>query len=256
MQTSIDPGRWLVTPRPRPNAGVRLLCLPYAGGAASAYRAWSDALGPDVEVCALQPPGREMRLRERPFDRVEPLVAAAADALEGALDRPWAVFGHSMGALIGFELIRELRRRGAPLPLAFAASGRNAPHLPPRDRLMYGLPDDEFIAKLRRFEGTPDEVLQNRELMELLLPLLRADFAVNEVYTPREEAPLDLPLLVMGGTEDEEVSREGLAAWEGYTTGPFSVRLFPGGHFFLNTLVGPVTEAVRDTIRRAAGGLP
>lgn len=232
---------------------MRLLCLPYAGGAASAYRAWPDAFGAEVEVCALQPPGREMRLRERPFDRVEPLVAAAVDALEAELDRPYAVFGHSMGALVGFELIRELRRRGRPLPLAFAASGRNAPHLPPRDRLMHTLPDDEFIAKLRRFEGTPEEVLDNRELMELFLPLLRADFAVNEAYAPRDEPPLGLPLLAMGGVADEEVSEEGLEAWGRYTTGPFSVRFFPGGHFFLNTLPGPVTRAVREMVRGAAG---
>lgn len=256
MQLSMDPGRWLVTPRPKPDARVRLFCLPFAGGAASAYRSWGDLMGPGVEVTAVQLPGREMRLREPPFDRVEPLVAAIADVLEaaGTLEaKPYAVFGHSMGALIGFELVRELRRRGRPLPVALVASGRNAPHMPPRDPLMHPLPHDEFVDRLRRFEGTPEAVLEHQELMEMLIPLLRADFAVNEAYTHRPEEPLGLPLLAMGGDGDEEVSREGLEAWAGYTRGPFDLRVYPGGHFFLNHLGTDVTQAVRDAIRAATG---
>ncbi|HEX2190639.1 MAG TPA: alpha/beta fold hydrolase [Longimicrobiaceae bacterium] len=252
MQITMDPGRWLVTPRPRPAAPVRLLCLPFAGGAASAYRAWPELMGEDVEVSAVQLPGREMRLREPPFDRVEPLVAALADVLDPTLDRPYAVFGHSMGALIGFELARELRRRGRPLPVALVASGRNAPHLPARDPLMHPLPEPEFLERLRTFEGTPEAVLEHQELMQLLIPLLRADFAVNEAYTHREEAPLDLPLLAMGGDADPEVSREGLEAWSGYTTGPFTLEVYPGGHFFLNPLAREVTRAVRGVVARAA----
>jgi medium-chain acyl-[acyl-carrier-protein] hydrolase len=254
MQISMDPGRWLVTPRPKPTAPVRLLCLPFAGGAASAYRSWGDLFGPDVEVTAVQLPGREMRLREPRFDRVEPLVAAVADVLQASPDpRPYAVFGHSMGALIAFELVRELRRRGRPLPVALVASGRNAPHLPPRDPLMHPLPHDQFVERLRRFEGTPAAVLEHEELMEMLIPLLRDDFAVNEAYTHRPEAPLDLPLLAMGGTDDEEATPAGVGEWAGYTTGPFDLKIYPGGHFFLNQLAGDVTRAVREAIRAAMG---
>lgn len=250
----MDPARWLVTPRPKPNARVRLYCLPFAGGAASAYRSWGDLMGADVEVTAVQLPGREMRLREPPFDRVEPLVTAVADVLEGVGDRrPYAVFGHSMGALIGFELVRELRRRGRPLPVALVASGRNAPHLPPRDPLMHPLPHDQFVDRLRRFEGTPEAVLEHQELMAMLVPLLRADFAVNEAYTHRPEAPLEMPLLAMGGVEDEEATPEGVGEWSGYTTGPFDLKIYPGGHFFLNHLAGDVTGAVREAIRGAVG---
>jgi medium-chain acyl-[acyl-carrier-protein] hydrolase len=252
MQISMDPGRWLVTTRPKPNAAVRLFCLPFAGGAASAYRQWGDLVGPEMEVTAVQLPGREMRLREPPFDRVGPLVTAIADVLEGTLDaRPYAVFGHSMGALIGFELVRELRRRGRTLPVALVASGRNAPHMPPRDPLMHPLPHDEFVDRLRRFEGTPEAVLEHEELMEMLVPLLRADFAVNEAYDHVPEAPLELPLLAMGGDADEEVSREGLEGWERYTSGPFDLKVYPGGHFFLNHLAGEVTRDVRQAIRAA-----
>jgi medium-chain acyl-[acyl-carrier-protein] hydrolase len=254
MQISMDPGRWLVTPRPKPGAAVRLLCLPFAGGAASAYRPWGDLFGPEVEVTAVQLPGREMRLREPAFDRVGPLVTAAADVLERVGDaRPYAVFGHSMGALIAFELVRELRRRGRPLPVALVASGRNAPHMPPRDPLMHPLPHDEFVARLRRFQGTPEAVLEHQELMDMLVPLLRADFAVNEAYTLRPEAPLDLPLLAMGGRDDEEATPAGVGEWAGYTTGPFDLRIYPGGHFFLNQLAGDVTRAARDLIRASMG---
>ena len=254
MQLSMDPARWLITPRPKPDATVRLFCLPFAGGAASAYRAWGDLMGPDVEVTAVQLPGREMRLREPAYDRVEPLVTALADVLEAAPERrPYAVFGHSMGALIAFELVRELRRRGRPLPVALVASGRNAPHLPPRDPLMHPLPHDEFVDRLRRFEGTPQAVLEHQELMEMLVPLLRADFAVNEAYTHRPEATLDLPLLAMGGADDVEATPDGIAEWSGYTTGPFELKIYPGGHFFLNPLAAEVTQAVRGAIRSAMG---
>ncbi|HEX7241933.1 MAG TPA: alpha/beta fold hydrolase [Longimicrobiaceae bacterium] len=248
MQVKRDPERWVVFPRRRPQAEVRLFCFPYAGGAASAYRPWPDHLGDRVEVCAVQLPGREARLGERPYDRVRPLVTDLAEILRPFFDRPFAFFGHSMGALIAFELIREMRRRGDALPATLVASGRNAPHLPPRQPLNYDLPEPELVDKLRRFEGTPEAVLANEELMRLLLPLLRADFAVNEAYDPYEEPPLDLPILAMGGTGDEEVTQAGLEAWGRYTTGRFAVRVFEGGHFFLNSSAAEVAGAVRGEV--------
>ncbi|HEX2091288.1 MAG TPA: alpha/beta fold hydrolase [Longimicrobiaceae bacterium] len=253
MQVKRDPERWAVFPRRNPSAELRLFCFPYAGGSAAAYRLWPNHFGPRVEVCAVQLPGREARFGERPYDRVMPLAADLAEILRPYFDRPFAFFGHSMGSLIAFELIRELRRAGRPLPATLVASGRNAPHLPPREPLNYNLPEPELLEKLRRFEGTPEEVLANQELMRLLLPLLRADFAVNEAYTPYDEPPFDLPILALGGTGDEEVTREGLDAWSQYTASRFAVRIFPGGHFFLNSSPAEVTAAVREEIRAATG---
>lgn len=166
-------GKWISRPRPNPRARLRLFCIAHAGGGASAFRGWADALPPEVEVCLVQLPGRENRLMEKPFDRLDPLVAALTDAVRPWLDLPWALFGHSNGALIGFELARLLRERGLPGPRHLFASGRRAPDVPPQSRLTGHLPDDEFLADLGELGGLPRELLENREIMQMLLPLLR-----------------------------------------------------------------------------------
>ncbi len=180
----------------------------------------------------MQLPGRENRIRETPFDRVDPLAAALADAVRPWLDLPWALFGHSNGALIGFELARALRARGLSGPRHLFASGRRAPDVPSPAPPIGHLPDDEFLAELGELGGMPRELLENREIMQMLLPVLRADAALHESYGFREEAPLSCPITAYGGVADAKVSRESIDAWGRHTHGPFRVRMFPGGHFF------------------------
>jgi medium-chain acyl-[acyl-carrier-protein] hydrolase len=187
-----------------------------------------------VEVCAVQLPGRENRLLEPPFTRLEPLVEALAGALLPYLDRPYALFGHSMGGLLGFELIRRLRRLGAPTPQRFFVSACRAPQLPRRARPIHDLPDDELVESLRAFRGTPTRVLQDRELMQLVLPALRADFGVLETYAYTAEARLECPLEVFGGLQDETVPLPELAGWSDQAGREYSQRMLPGHHFFLH----------------------
>jgi medium-chain acyl-[acyl-carrier-protein] hydrolase len=187
-----------------------------------------------VEVCLVQLPGREARMREQPFDRLEPLVEALADVMDGFLTLPFALFGHSNGALIGFELARTLRARGRPGPVHLFASGRRAPELPPDRSDTHLLPEAEFLADLQVLGGLPAEVLEHRELLSLLLPVLRADVAIHETYTFREQPPLECPITAYGGLADPKVSREQLQGWERHTRGPFVMRMFPGGHFYLH----------------------
>lgn len=227
-----DPRRWAVVRRPQPNAPLRLFCFPHAGGAASAFAGWADAL-PGVEVVAVQPPGREGRLAEPPFDRLEPLVEAAHAALTPLWDRPFAFFGHSTGALVAYELIRRLRRDGRPRPLHLVASGRWAPHLQDPEPPVHALPREELIAALRRYDGTPEEVLDHREIMDLLLPLLRADFAIGDTYVHRAEPPVEVPITAVAGEEDPRVTADSLAAWGEHTRAPFAAHRMPGGHFYL-----------------------
>jgi len=227
-----------------PRAHLRLFCFPYAGGGASAYRGWAASLPADVEVCPVQLPGRESRLREPAFVRPEPLVLALADVLQPLLDLPYAFFGHSLGALIAFELARELRRRAQPLPVHLFVSARRAPQVPARERPIHDLPEEEFLAELRKLKGTPEEVLQHAELMRLLGPVLRADFAVNETYAYVAGEPLDLGISAFGGLGDEEVTREDLAQWSDHTRGPFRLRMLPGDHFFLHSGRDLITESV------------
>lgn len=236
--------RWLAYREVNPRARLRLFCFPYAGGGASAYRGWAAALPPDVEVCPVQLPGRESRLREPPFNRPEPLVLALVDALQPHLGLPFAFFGHSMGAMLSFELARELRRRGRPLPLHLFVSGRRAPQVPAREEDIHDLPEPEFVAKLRELNGTPEEVLQHAELMRLLIPVLRADFTLNETYVFRPEEPLDLGISAFGGLGDAEVSREDVEGWREHMRGSFRLRMLPGDHFFLHSARELITESV------------
>lgn len=226
---------WLPFRRANSAARVRLVCLPFAGGGAGAFRTWADGLPPTVEVCAVQPPGRETRFGERPYTRLAPLVASLAEVLVPLFDVPVAVYGHSMGALAAFELARELRRRGGPAPLRLIVSGRVAPHVPPRREPLHVLPDAEFRAELKRLNGTPAAVLDHDELMQVFLPVLRADFAAHETYEFREEPPLDCPILAATGAQDTLAPPEELDGWRRHTRAAFEARVLPGDHFFIQT---------------------
>jgi len=241
---------WLVRfsaiPRPR----MRLFCFPYAGGAAHVFRQWPQKVGSDVEICAVEPPGRGSRMRENPFTNLFELVAVAAPALTPYMDCPFAFFGHSMGAIVSFELARYLRKTGRKEPSHLFLSGCRAPQLTHTRTVTYDLPEPEFIEDLRRLKGTPEEVLAHPELLQLMLPLLRADFAITQTYRYAEEAPLSCPLTIFGGLEDDEATREHLSPWSEHTTGAFSLHMLPGDHFFLHTSQDLLFEVVRQELGR------
>lgn len=226
--------RWIARREASPHARLRLFCFPYAGGGASIYRSWGRSLPPEVDVCPVQLPGRESRLSEPPFDRIGPLVEALAEALSPYLELPFAFYGYSNGALMSFELARELRRRGRRGPEHLFAAACPAPHLPERHPQIHDLPEEELIRELRELGGTPEEVLRNRELMTLFVPLVRADSAIHETYVHAEEAPLDAPITAIGGTDDPRAERWEVEAWAAHTRGGFRARFLPGDHFFIH----------------------
>lgn len=256
MTGASTPNSWIMYRKPRPQARLRLFCFPYAGGGASVYRTWGDDLPQAVEVCPVQLPGRESRMSERGFTKIDDLIPALITALTPFFDQPFALFGHSMGSLIAFELARALRQRGGPQPLHLFASGHRAPQVPDDDPPIYNLPDQEFIEELRQFNGTPEQVLQNAELMTLLMPVLRADFELVGTYHLAEQPPLSIPISAFGGTEDHEVSSESLAAWQEQTTGPFIQRMYRGGHFFVHSAREPLLRDVSTDLTRLLQRLP
>jgi medium-chain acyl-[acyl-carrier-protein] hydrolase len=196
------------------------------------FRAWPKGLT-TVDVRAVQPPGRGARLAERPHTRVRELAMAACDGLMPHFGEPFALFGHSFGALVAFEIARELRRRRGPQPFHLFVSARRGPRRPDPLPSMHGLPEATFIAELRaRYGGIPEAVLQEPELLALLLPTVRADLEAVETYSCEPEAPLDLPISAFGGASDPRATLEELEAWRDETKGPFRVTLFPGGHFY------------------------
>nr|BBH88091.1 thioesterase [Thermosporothrix sp. COM3] len=199
------------------------------------YRSWSEQLPPEVEVCPIQLPGRENRLLEAPFTDLFSLINALGPIVQELLDKPYAFFGHSMGAIISFELARFLRQANRQGPVHLYVSGHRAPHLPDPGAPTYHLPEAEFIKELVRLNGTPQEVLQNAELLQLLIPLLRADFAISETYQYIEDAPLACKITALGSTQDSEVSIEELQGWSRQTTNAFQQHIFPGDHFYIHT---------------------
>lgn len=225
---------WFVRPRPHPYAPVRLFCFSHAGGAASAYYGWGAALDM-VEVLAVQLPGREGRMREAPITDSRVLIAQLADAIEPWLDRPFVFFGHSMGALIAYELTLELRRRNLRMPATVFVSGRRSPSVEELGNFMHKLNDRDLVLELnRRFSGLPAAITDDAELLALFLPVIRADITLLETHAGRAELPLDVPLSAFGGIDDAGTSTALLAAWQDLVTPPLRVCHFEGGHFYLH----------------------
>lgn len=251
LSTSKTP--WLVLPAPNPRAQLRLFCFPYAGGSALTYRGWAQGLPEKIEVCAVQLPGRGNRLHEPSFTHHSPLIESLAHALFPFFDRPFAFFGHSMGAVLAYELSRRLRAEHRLEPLQLFVSGRRAPHIPKLDPPTYNLPEPEFVAELKRLGGTPQEVFTHPELMQLTLPLLRADFCLTETYRYLPGEPLNCSIAAFGGLRDKEVRRAYLEGWRSHTRAAFSLQMLNGDHFFINSEQTLLLHLLSQKLRRLAG---
>jgi medium-chain acyl-[acyl-carrier-protein] hydrolase len=227
---------------------LRLFCLPYAGGGSSMFRGWSAVVAPSgIAVCPIQLPGRENRIAHPAYQDIARLIPDLAQVLLPELVQPFAIFGYSMGALIGFELIRYLRLHNYSLPCALIVGAAKAPQEQTTERPLYGLPDAELIDELKKFQGTSQFILDNAELMALLLPMLRSDFKMLETYCYHSQPPLDLPILAMGGQMDATVAVEELMDWAKQTQ-RFQHQLFSGHHFFINFHRDQALDAVRRFI--------
>jgi medium-chain acyl-[acyl-carrier-protein] hydrolase len=237
---------WIAYAKPNNLAELRLFCFPHAGGGAGTYRNWVTGLAPEIEVLPIQLPGRETRFLERPYDTIEALLDELVGELRPFLDQPFAFFGHSLGALIGFELVRRLQPDGF-IPQYLFVSGYGGPHLPVKLPPMHHLDDAQFVAGLRTLGTVPTAVLENNELLELLLPMLRADFAVYERYNYLEAALLSCPITMLGGENDPLVSSEMLAAWSEHSSQPGHMYLFPGDHFYLQGQETAVWRVIQQT---------
>ncbi|RIK37670.1 MAG: putative thioesterase [Chloroflexi bacterium] len=238
------PDPWLKCPRPSPHARLRLFCFPYAGGGASVFRSWPQLMPPEVEVRILQLPGRESRMGEEPFRCFTPMIQAVSQTLSQFNDLPFAFYGHSMGALIAFEAARLLRTWRGVEPLHLFVSGCPAPQSIPVDRGRCAQSDAQFVEELRQLNGTPAALLENHELMQLFLPLLRADFALCGSYRHVEGLPLSCPITAFGGRRDPQVSAAQLTEWRHQTNGFFRQAMFAGDHFFLHEAFEPLIQTI------------
>ncbi len=238
----------LVRSQPNGRAALRLFCFPYAGGSASAFRSWSSYLPASIEVCAIQPPGRGNLWKEPPYTRLDELVRTLVEVLPPYLDLPFAFFGYSVGALVSFELARQLAKQYALHPVHLFVASCRAPQLVRSDVSIHDLPGDAFLEGLRHFKGISEHILQDAATMDFLLPTLRADFALYETYRYVRNPTLDCPLSVYGGLQDAQVSRSDLKPWQDVANGRFALQMFPGDHFFLRSARDPLLQAMTNDL--------
>lgn len=230
---------------------LRLFCFPFAGGNAQMYRSWQRWLPHNLEIQLVHLPGRGIRIGEPPLRRLSALVAELADHMDRGSTVPYAFYGHSMGALTSFELARELSRRGKPGPEHLFVSGRRAPHIPATKAPIFDRSDEEFILELKTLNGTPQDVLDNPELMEIFIDVLRADFEAVDTYEYLPEPPLSCPITVYGGLEDEDVPMESCYAWQKHTALHCKVRMLAGDHFFVRNPTSEFTSAFSSDLLTA-----
>ena len=227
--------QWLVSPRPTPGAEMRLFLFPFAGGGPAAFGKWPAAFPGTIETWITHYPGRGSRHNDPPIKKLAVLVENIFQAIQPHLDKPFAFFGHSLGGLVAFELARLLRNQNLPQPETLFISACSAPHLPDPHPPIHALPYAEFLKAVEDFNGIPSEVLNFPELLEILLPVLRADFELVENYRYSPNQPsLDIPVIVLGGIDDPRVSKEQLEGWSAQTNSGFKAIYFPGDHFFIN----------------------
>ena len=248
------PGRWLFCRAARVNPRLRMFCVPFAGTGASAFNAWPSAFPDTVELHAIQLPGRESRYAEPALRDVYEAARLLADAMEPYLDQCYAVFGYSMGALIAFEAVRELRRRGAPMPAQLFVGAKHAPQLPPTHPPLAQLPREEFLEQMSKYYDSPPTAWQNPDLLEIVLPVLRADMALCEGYVYHREPPFDFPIQAFAGWRDASAPLSTVRAWREQTTAEFAVELFGGAHFFLNAALARVQRLVHSRLEHLMPG--
>jgi medium-chain acyl-[acyl-carrier-protein] hydrolase len=247
VRVPLPPSKWLMCPRPDAGAPLRLWCVPFAGGGAAVWHPWAARLAGLAEVIAVRLPGRENRLAEAAFTRLLQLIPVLIEMIAPFAAEEYALCGHSLGGLVVFELARAMRARGMRMPQALIISGVRAPHYPPDLPLLHQLPQREFVAQVQqRYGDIPSEIRDHPEFLDLLLPVLRADLEMYETYRYVPSAPLDVPILALGGDRDENVTRTQLFDWGAYTNGQFEAEIIPGGHFFQQENLALTTDRVRE----------
>jgi medium-chain acyl-[acyl-carrier-protein] hydrolase len=251
---NLDPALWLIRPKPNPLAHIRLYCFPYAGGGVPTFRNWINAFPPEYELTVVQLPGRGSFLREKPYTSMNVLIPDLLQVLGSDVNRPCVFFGHSLGALISFEVARAFIQIGIDQPMHLFVSGRSAPHLPDPNKPIYHLPDREFLDQIRQMNGTPQEILDNAELIQIFLPILRADFTLNETYVYQEASRLSCPVTAFGGDQDARVPLKCLDSWRNLTQGRFRSLILPGSHFFLHSKQEELVREILKDIQASFSG--
>ena len=250
MNREMSRDKWFFCKKPKPQASMRLFCFPFGGGGASVFHDWPDAMGNEIEIRALQLPGRETRFREPREKDVNNVIKNIVQALEAYQDKPFAIFGYSLGSLLAFEVCRELRKQNMKMPMHLFIAALSAPQLPTPHPPISSLADREFIQKVEYYYQPQGEAWNNLELREFLLPVLKDDIALYESYVYREEAPLTCPIDVYAGDKDRATPVESTQYWSEQTNSELKQHVFQGGHFFIDNAVDEIKNLVSNSLNQ------
>lgn len=247
---------WFVIPKPNINADLKLICFPYAGGSTSIFMSWVKAIPANVELIIIQAPGRGARMGEPAYTDMQTLITDLIKFIPNVLNKPYILFGHSLGSRIAFELMDQLKTLNYPLPQHFIASGSRGPHHKCMNSPIYSLPNNEFIEQLKHINGTPKTVLENKELMALFIPLLKADFEIADRYYYTGDARFNCPISVFGGENDNDICLSELNSWGDFFKTTPDVHLLPGDHFFIDSHSEFIQQKIYDIIQNCLNNLP
>ncbi len=241
---------WFITFKPKHNAPIRLFCFHYGGGGASSFRLWVNDIIDSVEVITVQLPGREERYNEPLLNNIHSIINELCDNFYQYTNKPCIFFGHSLGALIAFEFARKLRKKKMIQPKHLIVSGTQAPQVLRKKPPIHKLSDERFIKELEKYKGIPAPMIENKELISMFLPAIRADFCVIETYEYQNEYPLPYPITALGGLSDDTFKIENLTEWKVQTNDLFEYHFFPGNHFFIRTAYKEVINAVNAILKK------
>lgn len=239
---------WFIPFKQDKNSHIKLFCFHYGGGSASAYREWAKDLIDNVDLIAIQLPGRESRFGEPLLNNVSLVVSELYKHFDSSIGKPFVFFGHSIGALIAFEFTRLLRKYGVPQPKHLIVSGTKAPQVPLKRPLIHNLPNQKLTEEIRKYNGIPNDILENQELMSIFLPIIRSDFSISETYQYTKEEPLKCPITAIGGLNDNSFNSEDLIEWKEQTNSSFEYHFLPGDHFFIRSSYQEVITIINKTL--------
>tara|TARA_B100000614_G_scaffold254860_1_gene270928 strand:- start:132 stop:878 length:747 start_codon:yes stop_codon:yes gene_type:complete len=243
---------WYLEYKKNPHAAMRLFCFHHSGGGASAFFPWLDKLSSSIEMIAIQLPGRENRFSEPLTNNLQHIITSLREGFELYKEKPFFTFGHSLGGLISFEFIKSIHQFYSLYPRCMIISATKAAHMPFRMKPLSSLDDETLKKEVQTYNGIEESILENDELLELFLPIIRSDFSIYESYHPKDSTPLPCDILVFSGCEDSSVNAEEIQGWAAYTTGKFEHTPFPGGHFFIKNHIKSIAEHINQLAEQYA----